>query len=281
MSISMSANNTASSAPLLQVEGVRVEFPQPGGRRVTVLKDIDLRIAAGETVGLVGESGSGKTTLGRVILGMVQPSAGRVVFDGQDLTRDAAARRRVMGRDIQVVFQDPYGSLNPALTIGQTLSEPLLGVPGIGREEIRARVAEVLERVGMPADTAARYPGQFSGGQRQRIAIARAVIARPRLVVCDEPVSALDLSVQAQVLNLLNELQRSMGLALLFISHDLTVVRHVSHRTVVLYRGEIVEEGDARQVHDAPAHPYTRALLAAAPVPDPLLQRARRAQAAA
>lgn len=276
----MSDFNNTSSMSLLQVDGVRVEFPQPGGRRVTVLKDIDLRIAAGETVGLVGESGSGKTTLGRVILGMVQPSAGRVVFDGQDLTRDAAARRRVMGRDIQVVFQDPYGSLNPALTIGQTLSEPLVGVPGIGRDEIRARVAEVLERVGMPADTAQRYPGQFSGGQRQRIAIARAVIARPRLVVCDEPVSALDLSVQAQVLNLLNELQRSMDLALLFISHDLTVVRHVSHRTVVLYRGEIVEEGDTRRVHDTPHHPYTRALLAAAPVPDPLLQRARRAQAA-
>jgi peptide/nickel transport system ATP-binding protein len=214
-----------------------------------------------------------------VILGLVPASEGRVVFDGQDLTHDAAARRRVMGRDIQVVFQDPYGSLNPALTIGQTLSEPLLKEPGITREAMRFRVAEVLDRVGMPSDTAQRYPGQFSGGQRQRIAIARAVIARPRLVVCDEPVSALDLSVQAQVLNLLNELQRSMGLALLFISHDLTVVRHVSHRTLVMYQGEIVEQGDAAKVHQAPTHPYTRALLAAAPVPDPLLQRARRAQA--
>jgi len=270
-----------SATPLLRLDGVKVDFPQPGGRRVQVLKGIDLTIAAGETVGLVGESGSGKTTLGRVILGLVPASEGRVVFDGQDLTHDTAARRRVMGRDIQVVFQDPYGSLNPALTIGQTLSEPLLKEPGITRAAMRARVAEVLDRVGMPSDTAQRYPGQFSGGQRQRIAIARAVIARPRLVVCDEPVSALDLSVQAQVLNLLNELQRSMGLALLFISHDLTVVRHVSHRTLVLYQGEIVEQGDAAQVHEAPTHPYTRALLAAAPVPDPLLQRARRAQAGA
>ncbi len=275
----MSTTSNAN-ALLLQLEGVKVDFPQPGGRRFQVLKGIDLAIAPGETVGLVGESGSGKTTLGRVILGLVPPSAGRVVFDGQDLTHDTAARRRVMGRDIQVVFQDPYGSLNPALTIGQTLSEPLLK-EAIPREAMRARVAEVLERVGMPADTAQRYPGQFSGGQRQRIAIARAVIAKPRLVVCDEPVSALDLSVQAQVLNLLNELQRSMGLALLFISHDLTVVRHVSHRTLVLYQGEIVEQGDARQVHESPSHPYTRALLDAAPVPDPLLQRARRARAAA
>ena len=263
---------------LLQVQDVRVDFPQGKGRVFQALKGVSLDIHPGETVGLVGESGSGKTTMGRVILGLTPASSGRVVFDGEDITHASGARRRMLGRDIQVVFQDPYGSLNPARTIGDTLSEPLLGHKDLGREDIRQRIAEVLQRVGMPADTAERYPGQFSGGQRQRIAIARAVIAKPRLIVCDEPVSALDLSVQAQVLNLLKELQQRMGLAMLFISHDLTVVRHVSHRTVVLYRGDIVEQGDAAQIHDTPQHPYTRALLAAAPVPDPLIQRERRAR---
>jgi ABC-type oligopeptide transport system ATPase subunit len=201
-----------------------------------------------------------------------------VMFDGQDITHLSRSDRRKLAHDIQVVFQDPYGSLNPARTIGETLAEPLLHLPTLTRQDMQRRISEVLARVGMPEDTATRYPNQFSGGQRQRIAIARAVVGKPRLVVCDEPVSALDLSVQAQVLNLLNELQKSMGLAMLFISHDLTVVRHVSHRTVVLYRGEIVEQGDAHQVHNHPQHPYTQALLAAAPVPDPLLQRERRAQ---
>jgi peptide/nickel transport system ATP-binding protein len=181
-----------------------------------------------------------------------------------------------LGRDIQVVFQDPYSSLNPVRTIGDTLAEPLLMQTTLTRQDHARKVAQVLEQVGMPLDTASRYPAQFSGGQRQRIAIARAVIGRPRLVVCDEPVSGLDLSVQAQVLNLLNDLQREMGLTLLFISHDLTVVRHVSHRTAVLYRGDIVEMGDAAKVHDAPQHSYTQALLSAAPVPNPVLQKQRR-----
>ena len=263
---------------LLQVQDVRVDFPQGKGRVFQALKGVSLDIRAGETVGLVGESGSGKTTMGRVILGLTPATSGRVVFDGEDITHASGARRRALGRDIQVVFQDPYGSLNPARTVGDTLSEPLLSQKNLSRQDIQQRIAQVLQRVGMPSDTAERYPGQFSGGQRQRIAIARAVIAQPRLIVCDEPVSALDLSVQAQVLNLLKELQQSMGLAMLFISHDLTVVRHVSHRTVVLYRGDIVEQGDAAQIHDAPQHPYTRALLAAAPVPDPLIQRERRAR---
>ncbi len=174
------------------------------------------------------------------------------------------------------MFQDPFGSLNPARTIGQTLAEPLLATGERRSHEIRGRIACVLAQVGLPADTAARYPDQFSGGQRQRIAIARAVIGRPRLIVCDEPVSALDLSVQAQVLNLLAELQRSMQLSLLFISHDLAVVRHVSHRIAVLHRGIIVEQGDAAQVVEHPGHPYTRALLEAAPVPHPVRQRERR-----
>lgn len=267
-----------SAQPLLQVKDLRVDFPQGRGKVFQALKGVSLDIRAGETVGLVGESGSGKTTLGRVVLGLTPASAGQVLFDGEDITRASRARRRTLGRDIQVVFQDPYGSLNPARTVGDTLAEPLMSDPALSPADVRQRITEVLERVGMPVDTASRYPGQFSGGQRQRIAIARAVIARPRLIVCDEPVSALDLSVQAQVLNLLRELQQGMGLAMLFISHDLTVVRHVSHRTVVLYHGDIVEQGDAAQVHEHPVHPYTRALLAAAPVPDPLIQRRRRAE---
>jgi ABC-type oligopeptide transport system ATPase subunit len=267
-----------STEPLLQVKDLRVDFTQGKGQVFQALKGVSLNIHPGETVGLVGESGSGKTTMGRVILGLTEATSGQVVFDGEDITHASRARRRTLGRDIQVVFQDPYGSLNPARTVGDTLAEPLLNDKNLSQQDIHKRIADVLQRVGMPADTAQRYPGQFSGGQRQRIAIARAVIAKPRLIVCDEPVSALDLSVQAQVLNLLKELQQSMGLAMLFISHDLTVVRHVSHRTVVLYRGDIVEQGDAAQVHEHPKHPYTRALLAAAPVPDPLIQRQRRAQ---
>ena len=250
---------------LLQVQDVRVDFAQGKGQVFQALKGVSLDIHPGETVGLVGESGSGKTTMGRVILGLTEATSGQIVFDGEDITHASHARRRTLGRDIQVVFQDPYGSLNPARTVGDTLAEPLLRDKSLSPQDRAQRIAEVLQRVGMPVDTAQRYPGQFSGGQRQRIAIARAVIAKPRLIVCDEPVSALDLSVQAQVLNLLKELQQSMGLAMLFISHDLTVVRHVSHRTVVLYRGDIVEQGDAAQVHEHPQHPYTRALLAEIP----------------
>jgi ABC-type oligopeptide transport system ATPase subunit len=267
-----------SQQALLQVKDLRVNFPQGRGKVFQALKGISLDIQPGETVGLVGESGSGKTTVGRVILGLTEATSGDVWFDGENITHASRERRRTLGRDIQVVFQDPYGSLNPARTIGDTLAEPLMNDKSLSRNDIEERVAEVLQQVGMPADTASRYPSMFSGGQRQRIAIARAVIAKPRLIVCDEPVSALDLSVQAQVLNLLKSLQQSMGLAMLFISHDLTVVRHVSHRTVVLYRGDIVEQGDAGQVHERPGHPYTRALLAASPVPDPLIQRERRAQ---
>lgn len=266
-----------SPAPaLLEVKDLHVTYGQSRRREFQALKGVSLAISPGETLGLVGESGSGKTTIGRAVLGQTPVSDGSIAFDGEDITHAPRRRRKELGRQLQVVFQDPYSSLNPARTIGQTLAEPLSTDPSLSRDAIRGRIAEILRRVGMPEDTAERYPGQFSGGQRQRIAIARAVIGRPRLVVCDEPVSALDLSVQAQVLNLLNELQQDMGLAMLFISHDLTVVRHVSHRTVVLYRGQIVEEGDAQEVNDHPQHPYTQALVNAAPVPDPALQRAKR-----
>jgi ABC-type oligopeptide transport system ATPase subunit len=268
------------TSALLQVENLSVTFAS-GKKEFQALKGVSLDINAGETMGLVGESGSGKTTIGKVILGQILHGSaakieGRILFEGEDITHAKRERRRTLGRDIQVVFQDPYGSLNPVRTIGDTLAEPLLMQTTLTRQDHARLVAQVLDQVGMPQDTASRYPSQFSGGQRQRIAIARAVIGRPRLVVCDEPVSGLDLSVQAQVLNLLNDLQKSMGLTLLFISHDLTVVRHVSHRTAVLYRGDIVELGDAAQVHDAPVHSYTKALLSAAPVPNPILQKQRR-----
>jgi ABC-type glutathione transport system ATPase component len=264
------------NGPLLSVSDLHVHFLQRRAQPFRALNGVSFDVMPGETVGLVGESGSGKTTIGRVILGMQPATSGRVVFDGEDITQASRQRRRDLAREIQVVFQDPYGSLNPTRTIGDTLAEPLLMDRALSRSERNRRISDVLVRVGMPADAAARYPAQFSGGQRQRIAIARAVIARPRLVVCDEPVSALDLSVQAQVLNLLNELQRTMGLSLLFISHDLTVVRHVSHRTLVLYKGEVVEQGDSGAVHATPKHWYTRALLSAAPVPNPKEQRQRR-----
>jgi ABC-type oligopeptide transport system ATPase subunit len=274
MSNTVSAMKRADK-PLLEVQDLKVTF-KSGKKEFHALKGTNLSIDAGETLGLVGESGSGKTTIGKVILGQVPASSGKILFDGEDITHATRERRRTLGREIQVVFQDPYGSLNPARSIGDTLSEPLLAQTTLTRQDMARKIAEILEQVGMPTDTASRYPAQFSGGQRQRIAIARAVIGRPRLVVCDEPVSGLDLSVQAQVLNLLNDLQKSMGLALLFISHDLTVVRHVSRRTAVLFRGDIVEQGDTLQVLDTPQHAYTQALLSAAPVPDPLVQRVKR-----
>jgi peptide/nickel transport system ATP-binding protein len=264
------------SEPLLQIQGVRVDYPLRGGRKFSALKGVDLSIARGETLGLVGESGSGKSTIGRVVLGMTPPSAGRVLFEGVDITHASRARRRELASAIQVVFQDPFGSLNPARTIGATLAEPLLVNRALGSRERGMRVDAALAEVGLPSDAARRFPQNFSGGQRQRIAIARAVIGRPKLLICDEPVSALDLSVQAQVLNLLNDLQKRLNLTLLFISHDLMVVRHVSHRLVVLYHGDIVEEGEAAELMSAPKHPYTARLIAAAPIPDPRAQRARR-----
>jgi ABC-type oligopeptide transport system ATPase subunit len=262
---------------LLEIQDLTVEYRR--SRRASVVRaldDVSLHIEPGETLGLVGESGSGKSTLGNVVLGLVAPSQGTVRFEGRDITRVGTRERRRLSRSIQVIFQDPYSSLNPARTIGQTLAEPLMAHTKLPRPEVARRVAEILGRVGLPGDAASRYPAHFSGGQRQRIAIARALMASPRLVICDEAVSALDLSVQAQVLNLLRALQAELSLSYLFISHDLAVVRHVSHRIAVLYQGRIVEVGSAEQVSKSPSHPYTRALLSAAPVPDPDAQRARR-----
>jgi oligopeptide/dipeptide ABC transporter ATP-binding protein len=264
-------------SPLLKADHLTVEFA--GGRRrrtVRAVDDVSLTLGTRETVGLVGESGSGKSTIGRAILGLVPVTAGSVTFAGADITRARYAERRRLGRELQVIFQDPYSSLNPTRTIGQTLTETLRAQSDAGRGEVAERVSTMLQRVGMPADAARRYPTAFSGGQRQRIAIARALMARPKLVICDEPTSALDLSVQAQVLNLLRELQDELELSYLFISHDLAVVRHLSHRIVVLYSGRIMEDGPASEVYANPTHPYTRALIGAAPVPDPREQRRRR-----
>jgi peptide/nickel transport system ATP-binding protein len=269
---------TETSQALLAVDDLEVEFSR--GRRRPPLRAVDgvsLQIAQGETVGLVGESGSGKTTIGRAILGLSPISGGRVTFAGTEITHANQRQRRALSADLQVVFQDPYNSLNPARTIGQTLGETLRAQGATDRDGIDERVREMLERVGLPRDAGSRYPVHFSGGQRQRIAIARALMASPRLVVCDEPVSALDVSVQASVLNLLRQLQRDLDLAYLFIAHDLPVVRYLSHRIIVLYRGRIMEEGPAETVHNRPLHPYTRALLDAAPLPDPEQQAARRA----
>ena len=262
----------------LDVRDLTVEFRQ--GRRHPPFRAVDgvsLRIGTGETLGLVGESGSGKSTLGRAILGLAPVASGSVHFDGKDITAAGQRERRVLSSRMQVVFQDPYSSLNPTRTIGQTLAEPLLVHRRLDRAGTAAEVHAMLDRVGMPADTAERYPSQFSGGQRQRIAIARALMLSPDLIICDEPVSALDLSIQAQVMNLLGELQRELRLSYLFIAHDLAVVRHLSHRIVVLYRGQVMETGPAERIYSRPAHPYTEALLAAAPVPDPRQQQARRA----
>jgi ABC-type glutathione transport system ATPase component len=266
----------AGQTPLLQVEALTVEYK----RRPDVFRAVDrvsFDVRPGETVGLVGESGSGKTTIGNAILGLAPVAAGSIVFDGEDITHCGGRRRRALTREIQVVFQDPYGSLNPVRTVGATLAEALLvHERRLGAAVAAARVAQTLELAGMPAEAAGRYPGHFSGGQLQRIAIARALIVGPRLIVCDEPVSALDLSIQAQVLNLLAEFRERLAVSYLFISHDLAVVEHVASRVVVLYRGRVVESGTADRIANAPRHPYTAMLQAAAPVPDPVAQCQRR-----
>ncbi|MGH8954575.1 MAG: ATP-binding cassette domain-containing protein [Microbacterium sp.] len=262
---------------LLEVDDLRVSFPGKGFRAapVEVVHGVSLSLRRGETLGIVGESGSGKTTIGRAVLGLVSTSGGSIRFDGADITRAGRKERRRLARDIQVVFQDPYTSLNPSMTVGDILSEPLIANGATGRDA-RARVAELLDQVGLPADASERLPREFSGGQRQRVAIARALAPSPRLIVCDEPVSALDLSTQARVLDLLVDIQAQTGVAYLFVSHDLSVVRHISHRVSVVYRGDIVETGPARLVTATPEHPYTQRLLLASPVADPTRQAERR-----
>ncbi|CAH0307777.1 ATP-binding cassette domain-containing protein [Microbacterium sp. Bi128] len=266
------------SAPLLAVDQLIVEYPSKKFRAkpFRALTDINITIGRGETLGLVGESGSGKTTLGRAILGLAPVTGGKISFDGKDISRATRKDRRVLSRDLQVVFQDPYTSLNPALEIGDILAEPL-GVQGMDATAAKKRVRELLDQVGLPADAINRLPREFSGGQRQRVAIARALALSPKLIVCDEPVSALVLSTQARVLDLFLQIQKDTGVSYLFVSHDLDVVRHISHRVAVMYHGEIVEQGPAGVVTTDPDHPYTQRLLLASPVPDPDRQEQRRA----
>jgi ABC-type glutathione transport system ATPase component len=267
------------SDKLVDIRNLVVEYPAKGFRKkpFRALKGVSIDINAGETVGLVGESGSGKTTLGRALLGLAPVTGGTISYDGRDIASLSGKERRSLGRDIQVVFQDPYTSLNPSMTIEQILMEPLT-VRKVSAKDARARVRHLLDEVRLPSDAGQRLPREFSGGQRQRVAIARALALQPRLIVCDEPVSALDLSTQARVLELFKEIQENTGVAYLFVSHDLAVVRHLSSRVAVMYHGEIVEWGDAEQVTTRPQHPYTQRLFLAAPVPNPTLQSQRRAE---
>ncbi len=270
------------SAPLLEAEGLVKHYPLRRGvlfpktvGAVRAVDGISFQLRRGETLALVGESGCGKSTTARLVLRLLEPTAGEIRFDGQDITRLSGAALRSLRRRMQIVFQDPFASLNPRMRVGEILEEPL-AVHRIGdRAARRARVAELLDLVGLAPYQAARYPHEFSGGQRQRIGIARALAAEPDLIVCDEPVSALDVSIQAQVVNLLEELQGRLGLAYLFIAHDLAVVKHVADRVAVMYLGRIVEVGAKADVFANPRHPYTRVLLSAIPRPDPHRKLAR------
>nr|WP_246416220.1 ATP-binding cassette domain-containing protein [Nocardioides luti] len=263
---------------MVQIRDLSVLYRGRGRRADKLALDgVSVSLGAGETLGLVGESGSGKSTLGNCVLGLVQPTHGTITFDGRDITHRTARERRALSTQVQAVFQDPYSSFNPHRTIEQTVGETLDSLPRMSRAERRARIVAMLERVGLDQSALTKFPAQFSGGQRQRIAIARALLPDPRLVVCDELVSALDLSVQAQVLNLLLELQRERGVAYLFITHDLAVVRHMSTRVAVLQHGQLVEEGTSAEVTEHPTQPYTRRLVAASLDADADLQRVRRA----
>ncbi|MDE2778584.1 MAG: ABC transporter ATP-binding protein [Chloroflexota bacterium] len=244
--------------------------------QIKAVDDVSFFVKKGETLGLVGESGCGKTTTGRCILQLYKPTGGQVVFDGQELTSMSTRQMRVMRRRMQVIFQDPYSSLNPRMTAGNIIGEPLI-VHGLvnNKEEYRERVAELLQNVGLNPYMADRFPHEFSGGQRQRIGVARALSVDPSFIVCDEPVSALDVSIQAQIVNLLEDLQEQFDLTYLFIAHDLSVVRHISNRVAVMYLGHIVEIADRNEIYANPLHPYTRALLSAVPIPDPVIDAQR------
>ena len=269
------------NAPLLEVRNLTKYFPVRAGvllrkvGQVHAVDDVSLTLGRGQTLGLVGESGCGKTTVGRTILNLLPASGGEVLFEGRNLRELGSAEWRSLRRQMQIVFQDPMESLNARHTVGRIIEEPFV-IHKLGDAALRrVWVAELLERVGLPPSAADRFPHEFSGGQRQRIGIARAIALKPKLIVCDEAVSALDVSIRAQIINLLLELQREMQLALLFIAHDLAVVRHVSDEVAVMYLGKIVEQAPAEDVYTRPAHPYTRALISAIPVPDPTRKRER------
>lgn len=269
-------------SPLLEVEGLTKHFPVSKGvilsrlgETVKAVDDVSLSVEQGETLGLVGESGCGKSTTGRCIIRLLEPTAGSIRFDGMDVRKLRGKQLKAFRREVQFIFQDPYASLNPRMTFGEIMAEPLV-IHGIGtRRERERRCKEMLEIVGLNPEHIHRYPHEFSGGQRQRCGIARALMLRPKMIICDEPVSALDVSIQAQIINLLEELQNEFALTYLFIAHDLAVIRHICDRVAVMYLGKVVEMGGWREVYNEPHHPYTQSLLSAAPVPDPEKQRQR------
>lgn len=271
--------NGNGGKPLLEATGLTVEFPIKGGLfgrkigAVHAVNDVNLVVHEGETLGLVGESGSGKTTLGRALLRLVPITAGKIVFDGRDITDLRPGKVRPLRQDVQMIFQDPFGSLDPRMTVFQIVSEPMVNFGKGNKREQREQVRELLRIVGLNPGHINRYPHEFSGGQRQRVGIARALALRPKLIVADEPVSALDVSIQAQVLNLLEQLQEEFGLTYLFVAHNLSIVRHISDRVAVMYLGHLVELADSRELYRTPLHPYTQALMSAIPLPDPIQER--------
>jgi oligopeptide transport system ATP-binding protein len=272
----------STGEPILSVKDLRVHFPVRGGllgatRALRAVDGVSFDVFAGETLGIVGESGSGKSTIGRAVLQLIKPTEGRIAWLGKDIAGHSRAQMKPHRREMQIVFQDPLASLNPRMTAGDIIAEPLdTFEPSLAKDQRKRRVQEIMHKVGLLPQMINRYPHEFSGGQNQRIGIARAMILKPKLIVADEPVSSLDVSIRAQIINLLADLQAEMGVALIFISHDLAVVRHVSHRVLVLYLGKVMELAEAGVLLSQPRHPYTQALLSAAPIPDPEIERAKR-----